>query len=73
MESREEVVLSQANAKSYIAAPVRAFTRQLVAKVEVVTAQRIQAVIARVFEGPAESDAGPGFRVAGGKASENQL
>ena len=73
MKSREEVVLSRANSKSYIAAPVRAFTRQLVAKVEVVTAQRIQAVIARVFEGPAESDAGPGFRVAGGKASENQL
>ena len=48
MKSREEVVLSRANSKSYIAAPVRAFTRQLVAKVEVVTAQRIQAVIAGI-------------------------
>jgi len=46
------VILSRANAKSYIAAPVRAFTRQLVARVEVVTAQRIQAVIARVFGVP---------------------
>jgi hypothetical protein len=52
MQSREEVVLSRANAKSYVAAPVRAFTRQLVAKAEVVTAQRIQAAIAGVFGVP---------------------